>query len=142
MGKPEIYAYLGQWRVIQNHPDQGNYKITILFSIDSHYVDYDEQSGNLGADFKKLFQQKLEMLFSKYNAEQTDKANCVVIHNIQSKVDRLNLVTLAKSQDSSIEILRSWFYEVSHSFQYFILSPIEAKKIIKGTRKHKRKSRI
>lgn len=142
VGKPEIYAYLGQWRVIQNQPDQGNYKITILFSIDSHYVDYDEQSGNLGADFKKLFQQKLEMLFSKYNAEQTDKANCVVIHNIQSKVDRLNLVTLAKSQDSSIEILRSWFYEVSHSFQYFILSPIEAKKIIKGTRKHKRKSRI
>lgn len=142
VGKPEIYAYLGQWRVSQNQLDQGNYKITILFSIDSHYVDYDEQSGNLGADFKKLFQQKLEMLFSKYNAEQTDKANCVVIHNIQSKFDRLNLVTLAKSQDTSIEILRSWFYEVSHSFQYFILSPIEAKKIIKGTRKNKRKSRI
>lgn len=142
VGKPEIYAYLGQWRVIQNQLDQGNYKITILFSIDSHYVDYDEQSGNLGADFKKLFQQKLEMLFSKYNAEKTDRDDEVSIFDTQSEFDRFDSNTLSSYQDTSMEVLRRWFYEVSHSFQYFILSPIEAKKIIKGTRKNKRKSRI
>lgn len=138
VGQPEIYAYLGHWTIIQCQSAQSTYKLTLLFSIDSNYTDYDEQTGELGGCFKTLFLAKLRMLFGKYNDEKTNDADHVSIDISKSRLDEVDFQTLEEDQKKLKKILQSWFYEVSHYFQYFVLTPIADKKNIKGIRKSKR----
>ncbi|WP_349929247.1 hypothetical protein ABJ384_05055 [Acinetobacter sp. A1-4-2] len=139
VGQPEIYAYLGHWTIIQCQSAQPTYKLTLLFSIDSNYTDYDEQTGELGRCFKALFLAKLRMLFDKYNDEKTNGADHLSIDISQSRLDDVAFQTLEEDQKKLKEILQSWFYEVSRYFQYFVLTPIADKKNIKGIRKSKRR---
>lgn len=139
VGQPEIYAYLGHWTIIQCQSAQPTYKLALLFSIDSNYTDYDEQTGELGGCFKTLFLAKLRMLFGKYNDEKTNDAYHVSIDISKSRLDDLAFQTLKEDQKKLKEILQSWFYEVSRYFQYFVLTPIADKKNIKGIRKNKRR---
>ena len=139
VGQPEIYAYLGHWTIIQCQSAQPTYKLTLLFSIDSNYTDYDEQTGELGKCFKALFLAKLRMLFDKYNDEKIKDADHVAIDISKSRLDEVAFQTLEEDQKKLKETLQSWFYEVSRYFQYFVLTPIADKKNIKGIRKSKRR---
>lgn len=140
VGQPEIYAYLGHWTIIQCQSAQPTYKLTLLFSIDSNYTDYDEQTGELGGYFEALFLAKLRMLFDKYNHEKTNDADQVSIDISKSRLDGLDFQTLEEDQKKLKEILQSWFYKVSRYFQYFVLTPIADKKNIKGIRKNKKQA--
>ena len=139
VGQPKIYAYLGHWTIIQCQSAQPTYKLTLLFSIDSNYTDYDEQTGELGECFKALFLAKLRMLFDKYNDGKTNDADHLSIDISKSRLDEIDFQTLEEDQKKLKKILQSWFYEVSHYFQYFVLTPIADKKNIKGIRKSKRR---
>ena len=132
VGQPEIYAYLGHWTIIQCQSAQPTYKVTLLFSIDSNYTDYDERTGELGGGFKTLFLAKLRMLFGKYNDNNTIDADHVSIDISTSRLDDVDFQTLEEDRKKLKKILHSWFYEASHYFQYFVLTPIANKKNIKG----------
>ena len=57
---------------------------------------------------------------------------CLNFDISKSRLDEIDFQTLEEDQKKLKKILQSWFYEVSHYFQYFVLTPIANKKNIKG----------
>jgi len=86
----------------------------------------------LGGGFKTLFLAKLRKLFGKYNDNNTIDADHVSIDISTSRLDDVDFQTLEEDRKKLKKILHSWFYEASHYFQYFVLTPIANKKNIKG----------
>jgi hypothetical protein len=82
--------------IIQCQSAQPTYKVTLLFSIDSNYTDYDERTGELGGGFKTLFLAKLRMLFGKYNDNNTIDADHVSIDISTSRLDDVDFQTWKK----------------------------------------------
>lgn len=136
----KIYAYLGHWCVFQNVDiGEREYQFKILFSLDTHYVEYDQSSEILGHTFKQKYFSKLEAVFDRYNQSCEDDIAKVGIQEIPIQSEIINFNNLQPVKEITKEIVYKWFYEVSHRFQYFILTPISPKKVVKGIKVYKKR---
>ena len=136
----KIYAYLGHWCVFQNVDiGEREYQFKILFSLDTHYVEYDQSSEILGHTFKQKYFSKLEAVFDRYNQNCEDDIAKVGIQEIPTQWEIINFNNLQPVKETTNEMVYKWFYEVSHRFQYFTLTPISQKKVVKGIKVYKKR---
>ena len=78
-------------------------------------------------------------LFDRYNQNCGDDIAKVGIQKIPIQSEIINFNNLQPVKEITKEIVYKWFYEVSHRFQYFILTPISLKKVVKGIKVYKKR---
>ncbi|MDR7016096.1 hypothetical protein [Acinetobacter sp. 3657] len=141
----KIYAYLGGVDILEKNKDISTSKVTLSFSIDAHDIATRQE-------FIDYVFHKLQRNQMKFNDAQQDSKNHITFEPIVTSFCTTYLSEVLRPRDTSIgesmDVVKVWFYYLSHKSFYLVTLPYDQKKrVIKGlssykSRKKKPKSQL